>query len=217
MADKSLLVTIRFESQIQTAQNSLVRYIQEYLTRASSHVVTRNNDDGVVEIVGYEEVDNSGLLPVRPQYRTSCTRLPGEIDWLRENCRLIRKLVRKDVITSNVGGGYGMMKTLYSWLGVPNPTPPEKNRIPLRYELGCNINESEFDKIAEIAAGETDSGKNVGFVLKNDSEVHWLSHAFVKQKLEIPISFSESKIPSAKDMLRALTRKKSHITSVLPE
>jgi len=215
ITSRSTVLNLRFEDQNHGGQPGMARYIHEFMGRYSSHVQLKQNDDGV-EITAYIDKVGDEASGAFPSYRTRLTRVPGKVDWLRERCADIRKLVRKDDLGVGGNEARSRMNAVWKWLNVEKPTVPAKRNIRFHFELDCSLTEDQFATLVQFEAEEHDSGKDIGFKLTGSSEVHWLSSALVKQAFEIDVTRSTEGTVSAIDLLKALSKHLDSIVSEIP-
>lgn len=215
--EKSIVVTIRFEGQTHSGQPGLARYLNEFLSKFSSHVVLVETDDGAT-INGYAPTEDEKPQSVRPMYKTAQARVPGEIDWLRQNCTQIRKLVRKDHLTTGAPSHFTQLQTIWRWFGIANPAPPQSGAIRFDFEIDCSVTEDQFIELVDFDAGEHDKNKDIGFRMVGESGVvHWLSHSLVKQELDINVQRTDAGLVPANVLLQMLSTQRATILSIVPD
>lgn len=214
MPSRSAVINLRFDGQTHGGQPGMTRYIQEFMSRYSSHVVMQQGPDEV-QIKAY--VENPGDQPngAFPCYRTRQMRVPGKVEWLKERVSDIRKMIRKDDLTA--GGGGPTRGTIWGWFGIANPiTPTTDRRLRFNFEIDCALTAEQLESLVQFEAGEQDFRKDIGFKLKGGNEIHWLSHALVKQELEVDVTRSNEGTVPATDLLAALSNRRNAILSVMP-
>ena len=213
---RSIVVTIRFDGQVHNGNPGLSRYIDDFLGKFSSHVVVVENDDGV-RINGYVTVHGGEPQNVRPVYRSSQARVPGKLEWLIENRTQIRKLVRRDRLLAGVAPNYSRLQTIWNWFGITTPAVPHSGSVNFDFELDCSISEEQLDELVEFDALEHDGNKDIGFRMIGESGViHWLSHALVKQEIDIDVKRTHAGLTSANDLLKVLSNHRASILSIVP-
>lgn len=212
---RSALINLRFSDQNHGGQPGMARYILEFLGRYTKHVSLIENADGV-EITAYVEKPGSKPESVFPGYRTRLTRIPGKIDWLRERCADIRKMVRKDDLSIGGTEAKSRMSTIWKWFNIDQPTLPLKKNIRFNFELDCQLTEDQFSALVKYEAEEHDFGKDIGFKLKGSNDIHWLTSALVKQQFEVDVTRTNEGSVSATDLLAALSKRMDTIVSEIP-
>jgi hypothetical protein len=212
--EHSTLVCVRFNGQMHTGQPGFARYIQEFLSRYSSHVVLVGREDGV-EVTAYTAGPTEAPNGALPYYRTRVTKVPGKIEWLRGEIANIRKLVRKDVLTSGLAPNRTRFNDIWSWFGVINPMPAAA-ATKFDFEIDCALTEQEFTSLVQFEQRDDDPRRDMGFKLRGSNETHWLSHALVKQEFNLNVERNEAGLVTAESLLAALSGSRRHILSIVP-
>ena len=215
--ERSIVITIRFDGQTHSGKPGLSMYLNEFMTKFSSHVVLSETDDGA-KIYGYASEPDQEPQQVRPVYKTVQARVPGEVEWLRDRCTQIRKLVRKDLLTTGAAPNYTQLKTIWSWLDIADPAPPSSGSVRFDFEIDCALTDKQFSELVDFDAVEHARGKDIGFRLVGEGGVvHWLSHCLVKQELDINIQRSDAGLVSANELLKKLSTSRGPILSIVPD
>ena len=211
--ERSVVVATRFEGQVYGGQPGVVAYMNEVLAKFSRHVVVSQNDDGV-DIFGY--VRNHGDEPahVHPSYRTEPKRVPGEVDWLRQNCASIRKMVRRDRITTGALAGRAKQFSIWNFVGITDPIAPASGMVKFNFDIDCRISEAQLDSLIAFGNNEHESYTDIGFKIKGGNETHWVSHCLVKQELSVDIQHSAG-FATAQSLFDELRRKRADVLSVV--
>lgn len=215
LPSKSIVIAIRFDGQTHTAQPALARYMSEFMAKFSSHVVLSEEGDEI-QIAGYTQGERSAVLQnVRPHYKTSVARMQQKIQWLKENCASIRKLVRRDHLSIGVAAHYTRLQAIWSWLGIAQPAPPVSGSVNFDFQMDCSIDEAEFDQLVAFEEQEHNLDNNIGFMMKGDNTVYWLSHALVKQEIEIDAQRTDAGLVNTAELLAAMGAKRQAILAIL--
>lgn len=206
--DRKLLATIRFHHAVNGHQN-LCRYMKEFLGKWTSHVVVDEADEAADHsIVGYRNDENSDPLHLNPMFKSFLLKKPGKIEFLKENRELIRTIYRKNVLSPQSQVDRSLLHRMFSKLGISD-APALNHDIKVKYEFSHTPDEAELDAIIADWENNHDSKwDDIGFKLKGDDEVHWLSHSLAKSTIELNVERENAEIINAESLLQAVQQQR---------
>lgn len=215
--DRDLLATIRFHHAVNGHQN-LCRYMKEFLAKWTSHVVENEDDDEVDHsIAGYRKDEESDLLNLNPMFKSFLLRKPGKIEFLTENREHIRTIYRKNVLNPQSQVDASLLNKMLVKLGIQDP-PALQHDIKVKYEFNHTPEEAELDSIIAEWENEHESKwDDVGFKLKGDDEIHWLSHSLAKRTIELDVVRENAEIINAESLLQAVHQNRQTLLQELAE
>ena len=213
---RNILATIRFHHAVNGHQN-LCRYMKFFLAKWTSHVVTDDDDeDADHSIVGYRKNDKSEAEHLNPMFRSLVLRKPGQIEQLRKNREDIRTIYRKNLLSHKSNADVSFFSGLLVQLGLQDPPKPNHD-IRVKYEFNHTPEEVELNHIiAEWEKEHNTKWDDVGFKLRGDSEIIWLSHTLAKRTIELDVTRSNAEIVDAESLLNAVQHSRAALLKELP-
>src|SRR5690606_29752100 len=141
------------------------------------------------------------ILQVRPIFKSFQVRLPGPLDFIKENRVRISKVIRKNALSPvNADDRSYWVKALND-MGIIN-APALGRETKIRAEFSYQPSSEELDQIIQEWQENCDSKwVNVGFELQGENEIKWLSHSLVKTKIEFDLEKSSEGIVYARSLL----------------
>lgn len=214
--DQNVLATLRFGQRLN-GHSGLKLLLSEFLAKCSHHVVYgQSGSDDHVEILGYRKNNQSDPVSVTPYFWSSPKKIPGAIDYLRANVSKIRKTIRKSVLQSNVLDDRGRWERLLNDLGVVH-TPELQSSLKVKAEFPFSPTLEQLNEI--ISNWEEDDSESkwsdVGFELRGESDIKWLSHSLVRSTVNFDVVRDEHGVISAGSLLEAITEKRDQLLSLL--
>ncbi|WP_139369872.1 hypothetical protein [Xanthomonas axonopodis] len=89
------LINLRFENRLNGSK-PFSRYVLGFLERESSYCHYDPTNDG--QLLGYAPEGNAPSTDHIPIFKYQLMRRPGSIDWLRQQCSNIRKIIRRTIV-----------------------------------------------------------------------------------------------------------------------
>lgn len=214
--DRNILATIRFHQRVNGHQN-FCRYMKEFMAKWTSYVVTAEDEDADHFIVGYRENTAEESQHLNPMFKSQLLKKPGKIDYLRGNLNQITTIHRKNLLNPQSNVDASLMSRMLMKIGLQDP-PSMDHSVKVKYEFHHTPDEAEFDSIVSEWDDDHDSKwDDVGFVLKGDSTLHWLSHSLAKKEVELDIDRENAEIISTESLIQAIQEKRRAILQELPE
>ena len=189
-----------------------------YLRNASSFVVRSLESDvpGTdEEILGYRDGPDGDPLQLRPRFRSHPRQLPGQVEFLRHNLSRIHKLVRRDTLSFNVVRERQLVAQLLQNAGLLNPIVSPRD-FKLGYKVDFLPTPEEFEALVASSEAEASSPDNpqLGFVLRGESEVRWLSHALAKADWELPVDPDDQQLFDVEELLLQFEGRMTHLEAL---
>lgn len=215
---RKLVFAVRPDGQRHNGHEGMTNFLSSYIRNAASYRVLNDgaNIDPALdnEVLGYRNEEGAPPLPLNPMFRSRPRRLPGAIEYLRGQRESIRKLVRRDKLTVTVVKDRDLISRLLDNVGLLNGHVARPT-LRLGYEMDFMPSEAEFEAIVEVAEAEAPiDGGEVGFRLRGENEVRWLSHAFAKDDWELPVEPGASYVFRAEQLLEALQARQAHLIAL---
>lgn len=217
--EHSLAFSIRPATRRHVGHDGLVDFLNGYLKNASSFVVRSSEPSDIQgtneEILGYRADASGDPLPLFPRFRSHPLQLPGQADFLRQNLARINKLVRRDTLSFSVVKERNLVAQLLENAGLLNPVVSPRD-FKLGYKVDFLPTLDEFNALVASAATEAGSPDHpqLGFVLRGESEVRWLSHAFAKADWELPVDADELQLFDVDALLVQLEGRLPHLEAL---
>ena len=183
--------------------------VDEDASTAEEDVISGYSPSGDVELIE----------KAHPSYRCGSIRLQGDLDYLKANRSLIRKLVRRDVLT------YSAKEDVSLWQGIWRSLTGEntgdlsgEHRVSLDVE--CQPTKQELNKIIthwskeQTLAGSQNLYQDIGFRLQGENKVRWLSSSLASDVFELNVSYRNDAVVDDKSLLGALHKNKKELLSL---
>lgn len=219
---RNLIACIRLDTQRLGGHPGMVRYINGYLERFSPWVVLPNGASCSpdVQVLGYQDGQDI-RQDLKPRFVSAPVKLPGEIDYIRQNRQRIRKIVRKDEYDGGDLPRTSLLTCMLQGFGLRD-TPEQLDATTFRYELDFEPSEGELNQIIESwqeRADQEDATRwdDVGFMFQSESDIRWLSRSAAKQTLEVDIQLRDEVLIEADTLMTALQRRRNALIGSLPQ
>lgn len=173
-------------------------------------------------ILGYSETGSSDDLDsVRPHFRAAPWRNPGNLEIIRNRRMDIRKIIRRDELSFRVSEDLSLWQTLWRKLIGDDDNPQMFGTHKLALEVECTPEATELESMIrcweESQRALIDSYQDVGFVLRGDQRVHWLSSSLASEVIDLDIRYSDGPLVDSESLLGQLTRHREQILALLLE
>ena len=213
---QNLVATIRIDNRLNGHQGMNL-YLSGYLERFARWVVTQNQQPKTlsVNIAGYAATEDSEVLRLRPDFKSSPVRLQGEIDYIRVHRERIRKMIRTDEYRTGRTEPRSFLRSALRAFGLRGePAVPNDTRY--RCELTYSPDEDELNAIInhwqESHANRWD---DVGFMFSGDDEVKWLSRTTARDKLSLDLDYRNEVVVREDSLMNALQGRRDELLSLV--
>lgn len=214
---QNLLATIRFQHATNGHQN-LCLYMKEFLAKWTKYVVANEEDEEADHsIVGYSPGENMVPLNLNPMFKSYQYKKQGKIDFLTQNREQIRTIFRKNVLNPQSQVDVSLLNKMLVQLGIQ--VPPELDHdINVKYEFNYTPEETELASIITAWEDYHDTKwEDVGFKLKGNNDIYWLSHSLAKQTIELDVVRENAEIINVDSLLNAINQSREILLAVLGE
>ncbi len=202
--EKDVFATLRF-NQRANGHRGLKLLLSEFTAKFTSYVVYDESHDNEEEaILGYKKQSNSDVLSLSPYFKSYPAKLPGQLDFLRENRIRITKIIRKNVLMPHNQDDRTLWQKFCGNLGL-TISPQLSGELKMKVELPFTPEENELNQI--ISEWESENGSswnNVGFELRGEDDIKWLSHSLVKSTVELEVVRDANGVISAESIANAI-------------
>lgn len=202
---RSLLATVRFGQRL-TGTRGLTTLTADFLAKFAPFVVA--GEPGYETdhaIVGYRP-EPTGVIrtDVRPHFDIGPVRVPGQLEFLRENCPAIRKAVRKDALNSNIAEQSRFVERIFQNVGLLE-RQPQRFDMKVKFEFDFEPDLQQLNAIISSWESQHDTRwSDIGFKLRSSQEVYWLSHSLVKSKIPLDVERVNAEVVEEVSLLNAL-------------
>lgn len=202
--EHNVFAAIRFGNRAN-GHSGLKRLLTEFLQKFTSYVVYGEPDDtGNNQLLGYRRTPKQEFESVFPMFKTALKKLPGEIDYIRQNRGRIKNVIRKNALTPANHDDRALWQRLLNNIGIIQ-APPITGETKIKAEFSYCPSEDELEEI--INAWEENIGvkwANIGFELQGETEIKWLSHSLVKERRELDVRRNADGIITAESLLNEI-------------
>lgn len=199
---KNIFATLRFDN-ISNGHAGLKLLLSGFLEKFSSSVTTTLTKN-TIEI--HEDTK------IRPSFKSSPARLDGKIDHLRKNWSQITKITRKSTLKPSIKQDLSFLQRM---VRSNDPTETKnQNEIKIKSELSYQPTQKELEAIISDWENTSthSSWNNVGFNIRGETDILWLSHTLVKMTLNLNVIRDKNGTIPLKALSDAITK---HRTEVL--
>lgn len=213
--NRNVFVSLRF-NQRNNGHSGLKLLLSEYLAKCTSHVVySDEDDDNHVDILGYRLDANSPVESYSPHFWSSPKKKLGQLEFLRNNRTRFIKIIRKSILHSSNVDDQTLWEKLLNEIGIIN-TPVFDGELRVKSELPFSPTAQQLEEI--IQEWEEESGSkwvDVGFELRGENDVKWLSHALVKATINMDIDRDRNGVISADSIISAVSVHRTQLLGLL--
>lgn len=208
--DDNILATVQFNHQLN-GKNGMDYYIKGFLTRFSKYTIMVENSEnrGEYEVVGYGTSQETYDEKLHPYFRSNLKRLPGQIEYIRNNYSLIRKMIRKTTITHEIEEDRTFFEKIMYSLG-SHSSHILSDELQIKFEIKTQPSIEELNDIIDNWNRDinTDSWDDIGFQLKGMSdETLWLSSEIPSKEFELEATRMNQEIVNFDELLGQLNLK----------
>lgn len=206
MANEGLLFNILPDGQRHSGHHGMCDFIESFMKGVSSHaVIDPNPEDTDKAVTGYRENEASQIKPLHAYFRTRLKRVPGRLDFIRQNVSKIRKIIRSTEVSTGVAKEKTLLNKLMGAIGLERPIYGKKE-LRLNYAVDYRPTPEEIDTIIEGALNDADHN-DVGFKMSTGNTVYWVNRSTAKCDLQLSI-ISDDDIYPASQLLEQLNLRK---------
>ncbi|NIJ82211.1 hypothetical protein [Xanthomonas cannabis] len=180
------LINLRFENRLNGSK-PFARYVLGFLERESSYCHYDPTDGE--RLLGYAPEGDAPSTDHTPVFKYQLMRRPGSIDWLRQQCSNIRKIIRRTIVYPKVVEHKPFFDGARKFLGL-SQNNRLKSGIKFEYSYKTRLGEEELDMVIDECLDriEENSWEDVGFIMaKSAGKIHWLSGSYAREKSTITV------------------------------
>lgn len=216
---RNVFASVRFQHS-NSGQPGMRSYMDAFLSMYSRYAVTEGVGREIV-VKGYRQrgdgfhYEGDQYEIAHPRFVTALHTVPGHWDFIRENLDEIRKVIRKTNLHLNRQEDLSTWQTMLRCAKLSRPArTPDKVRVS--FEIASPVNEDEFNAMTEEWEDRnTREVDDIGFRMKGDQEIHWLSKASAKTELQLNIDRVNSEVVTPESLLRAINVHRDHLLGLL--
>lgn len=212
---RQCFASIRFQ-HLWTGQKSLQCYMESYMSHFASHVITNDDDNDGIEVLGYAM--NPGEEPenLSPRFRTSLVYKPGETDLIRQSVDSIRKVIRKTTLTLAREEDLTKWQQLLMWTKL-RQQPEALQKVRVQYELSTGVTLPDLDAMIDDWNEQHDrQWDDYGFCLRGESQkIRWLSHSLARAEVGLDVMRDNDEVVNLESLIAALEDKRATILRLL--
>ncbi|MES9907195.1 MAG: hypothetical protein ABW150_01640 [Candidatus Thiodiazotropha sp.] len=204
--DQNILATIRFHHTTNGHQN-LRRYMKTFLAKWTSYVVVDDDDDEADHsIIGYRANEDDEPMHLNPMFKSYLKKKPGKIEFITNNREDIRTIHRKNLLSPQSQADMTLFNRMLVKIGVQDP-PQVNHEVKVKYEFHHTPEEEELEAIIADWEQEHDAKwDDIGFKLKGDDEIYWLSHSLAKRTIDLDVTRENKEIVNATSILNSVNQ-----------
>lgn len=205
--DLNIYASIRFSNNRMIGKDNLEQYIKEFMAKFSEFVLLSDkpDEDGNYEILGYENAGKD-YFDVRSDFKSYIYNKEGEIDFLTKNREKISKIIKKNKLQSKIQVDRTLWESFLDSLNLGSNKNYSISDVKVKFEVPFTPTQGEIEAI--IKSWETDhqtKWDDVGFKLKGENKIYWLSHSVAKDEVHLDVVRDNNEIVEAKSLLLAIT------------
>ncbi|MFG0315735.1 MAG: hypothetical protein ACF8XB_00575 [Planctomycetota bacterium JB042] len=217
MPNKDLVAAVTFHG-FPSEMRSFQSYLRNFMKFASQHAVPRTddkgnlvkNDDGAVEILGYQRSEDSDVVSAEPRLNWKAKWTAALLDKIRAERGAIRKVVRRAELDTNAAEERKLVAEVFEFLHIGDGRRKLPNTVAVETFVGYTPSSIELERIITRADLGT-SWERIGFRFQDKpSKTHWLSRARASRRLELTVA-KQGIGYDAKSLLDALVQKRTLI------
>ncbi|WP_163122383.1 hypothetical protein [Acinetobacter portensis] len=213
--DKNIMATINFDHSMNGRQN-LEKYLTEFISKISSYAeseVQKDNDGNSLEIIKYRKSEDDEAEFLTAYFETRLVRNKTNIDFLKENFDLIRKIHKHNEIP------FFKHENKAYWQKFPTFSSSKTEELTAKYSLEMKYRPCSSEEIETIITDWENSHKatkweDLGFTVQGKSSPIWLSGTIARNDFEINISRSKDEIVNPNILLTELNNIKNQILNL---
>lgn len=207
----NIFASVRFQ-HTNTGQQGLKAYIQSYLEEFSEYVSAYIDDDTKLEIKGYRvpnnKYDDDEFEEVTARFRTSLHKNPGKWDYIRDNIKSVTKIFKQSTLHYNRREHLAVWQRISRFISKTTPLP-KSDHTNIQIEMETTLTIDIFEEIAENWMNrDVRESDDVGFKIKGNQDVQWLSESLAKCEIDLDIKRKNSEIIEPESLLKEI--KKHH-------
>jgi hypothetical protein len=212
LADKSRLVTVRFDSQPLNGHYGMTLYMKGYLERFSPHVRFADPTDQrnvfIRNVLGYakNDIETEFDPHLHPKFRSVLLRRDSEIAYIKKNRSKINRVIRKSRPTTGGTATRTLLDRMLTFVGATpnNRALPDQNFL---FEIPYTPTDAELNNIINsYQEEEHETWDDIGFDFKSDPTRRWLSSSTLKLEVDLPDTLRDgaASLASAEALLREI-------------
>lgn len=209
---ENLYATIRPGGMI-AGRGAMEAYVRSFMARFSNFCVYDESDASHQELLGYSDSSPDDHEHHYVRFRGRRVRNRGELDLLLRNRSRIRKTIQKNTLRPHVTADASLLQRLLRGLagghhGDPRGELPS-DCVHVRYEVEYTPTARELKEMFQyIADFDHTKWDDIGFALEGEQDIHWLSHSYVKQEVELDLETGQDRVHDAEELLGKLVARR---------
>lgn len=212
----NVYATIRFQHRLN-GKNNLDKYFKEFISKFSDYVVLSEDGEADFNVAGYSEEHGDKPLNLHSQFKASIIRKPGQIDYIRKQKNNIRKITRHNRLSPKVTECQEFWQKALLNLGLKKQRNLS-SEVNFSYEFSFTPSNDELEEIiAEWEKSHDSKWDDIGFTLKGEQTIQWLSNSIARDQLELEIKRINKEIVDSEILLEQLTEKRDLILGLLKQ
>lgn len=186
MSNLEAYTTIQFNNPLNGNQKML-KYIESYMKYHSSFRRRKKTNSGQV-IDCYVHSSNKALIARFPKFSASLFNDMKSKPFLQHHIGEIRKIITKTLIDTKEEADLTFMQKVFSYIGIQPKSEDHVYVNLLKCEIDFHPSKSDLNSILDKWSSDPhDDREDIGFQLKNDPKVYWLSHHNVSFKIDLKV------------------------------
>ncbi len=185
----------------------MIAYMQKFLQAYTPYCEIKE-DGNDISVLGYKANPNAEIKKnITPCFKVSRAEDKDEIEFIKENCNNIKKILHKDIIRSDEKIKLDAGKTLLVLLGLKEPVNNIDDNRKIKYEIEYTPTKNELQNMIDKWCSESqDKYSDIGFSFKGEpaEKIHWLSGNISRGKRNLELEYIDSEIIEPTSLLASL-------------
>ena len=209
--EQNLLATIRFHHS-KNGHKNFTKYLNEFMAKFSSYVVSEDNDD-INEIIGYRETDDDEAQALHSRFQDSIYKKDGRIEYISQHQNRITKIIRKNRLSITEPDDRNFFSRMMDRVLLQDVNP-EHTDIKVKYEVNYTPSQEQLQQmIGEWDVENETRWDDIGFNIAGTT--YWLSHSTAKDEVDLNVTRDNDEVINAQSLIRALQTNQDRIFNVL--
>lgn len=210
----NVFASIRFQHAV-VGHAGLRAYAKGYIERHTPFVAFKNNPvTADIEIEGYRKTPSAPIKNLAPRFHSEPFQKPGAHDMLLKNFSRVTKVLRKTTLELQTPEDLALWQS--AWRKVRGqPAPAQVDPVSISYEISTALSKQEMLEIIQHASTDVESWDDIGFMLKNEPNPHWLSKSFARDTFDLEVLRLNDEIVDLQALLAELKSRRKSLLSLL--
>lgn len=202
---KNVYFNIRRKGPYFINNKGLVYYFEQFLKTASKYVICEYDGKHTIKQIGYAQnniEDNNNLYI--PHFDSERKTLPGKIEYLKENCKNINKVINIQRIKKVTYEDINFFNSFLNLIGLDCNSETDES-LNFRSEFNLHPTLDELNTIIKKNSDinfDHDVKNRIGFKLTNIKDIFWLDKSYAVGQMDMNLEPSKTGMLDADNLLK---------------